>query len=173
MLLAAFISGLCFFQVAAQETTITSQQADLIKDNCVSVKNTLTQLHASDALLRVNSGQVYESISTKLMKGFNTRVGNNHYNNADLLAATAAFDSTLNTFRSDYISYEEQLSTAISIDCSKQPVAFYDAVAVAQTKRDQVHADIVRLNKYITQYQLAIDQLEKDYQSGNASGVSQ
>lgn len=165
MITAVALGGMSLLNVAAQSAEATDQQIELIRTNCLSAKNTLNQLHVSDALLRVNRGQLYESISTKLMDKFNNRVANNSLNNTDFASITKNYGIMLDTFRSDYIAYEEQLSVALDIDCSKQPVAFYDAVSSARAKRVQVHADVVNLNQSIAQYQLTVDQFEKDYQT--------
>ncbi|HZJ34826.1 MAG TPA: hypothetical protein VFD55_02305 [Candidatus Angelobacter sp.] len=165
MIAVVALGGISLLTVAAQSTEMTNQQIELIRTNCLSAKTTLHQLHASDALLRVNRGQLYESISTKLMNKFNSRVANNSFNSTDLNSITKNYGLMLDTFRSDYIAYEEQLSIALGIDCSKQPVAFYDAMSSARTKRVQVHTDVVNLNQSIAQYQLTVDQFEKDYQT--------
>jgi len=170
LLMAVISSGVSLIYVSAQSVSMTDQQIDKIRTNCVSAKNTLNQLHASDALLRVNRGQIYESMSTKLMNRFNSRVANNSFNNNNLTIVTASYESTLDTFRSDYIAYEERLSSTLAIDCSKQPVAFYDAISSARTERNKVHTDILKLNSYIDQYQLAVAQFEKDFKT-SSSGV--
>lgn len=157
------LSAITLMRVSAEDVPITDQQVTKIRDNCLSTKNTLNQLHASDALLRVNMGQIYESMSTKLMSGFNGRVSNNKYDNMDFVSIKNSYDSALNSFRRDYKTYEEHLSLAIGIDCSKQPVSFYDAVALARTQRVKVHDDILKLNQYVDQYKSAIDQFEKDH----------
>lgn len=158
------LSGVSFWTASAQSIPMTDQQIKLIRDSCVSTKNTLNQLHSSDALLRVNRGQTYESISTKLMERFNSRIVSNSLNNTSLLLITSSYGTTLDSFRADYINYEKQLTLAINIDCSKQPVAFYDAVALARIGRDQVHIDVLKLNQFIDQYGAAVDQFDKDYQ---------
>ena len=165
LILAASCSGLFLFRVSAQDATITGQQAEQIRSNCVSTKNTLNQLHASDALLRVNRGQLYESILTKLMDRFNGRLSNNNINNTNFTSLKNDYSSTLDTFRLDYKTYEEHLSAAMNIDCSKQPSEFYNAVALARTDRNQVHNDISKLNQLIDKYQTLLDQFEKDYQT--------
>lgn len=170
LLMAVVLSGSLLVYVSAQNTSMTDQQIDKIRANCVSAKNTLNQLHVSDALLRVNRGQVYELMSTKLMNRFNSRLANNSLNNNNLVVVTTSYESMLDTFRSDYITYEEQLSSAIAIDCSKQPVAFFDAISSARTERVKVHADILKLNGYIDQYQSAVTQFEKDFKT-SPSGV--
>jgi len=162
---AIILSSVSLLNVAAQDAMVDEQQIERIRSSCVSTKNTLNRIHVSDALLRVNMGQIYESMSTKLMDRFNGRVANNSFNDDNLVSVTTDYKLVLDTFRSDYKTYEEQLSLVIGIDCSKQPVAFYDAVYSARNKRNQVHADVVKLNQYIDKYQLAVNQFEKNYQS--------
>ncbi|HEU4830802.1 MAG TPA: hypothetical protein VFS65_01360 [Candidatus Saccharimonadales bacterium] len=149
----------------AQSAPITDQQIERIKGSCLSAKNTLNQLHSSDALLRVNGGQVYESIASKLMKQFNGRVSYNNFDSTDFTVTTGIYERTLDEFRLKYKAYEEQLSKALEIDCSKQPVAFYDAVALSREKRAEVHAEVVKLHTSIDDYQTVFDQFSKQYQT--------
>lgn len=165
LVIAAVISGLTLISASAESVPMTGSQIDQIRNNCDSTKSTLNQLHASDALMRVNRGQTFESMATKLMDRFNSRLSSNNYNNAALVSVTNNYDTMLDTFRSDYKTYEEQLSATLNIDCSNQPEAFYNAVASARTKRNQVHTDVVKLNQLIDQYQTAVNQFEKDYQT--------
>ena len=137
---------------SAQDAPMTDAQIAQIKSSCTTAKNTMAQLHANDALLRVNRGQMYESMETKLMNPFNDRVNSNHLNSKYLVAVTNDYDAALTTFRNDYQAYEESLSSALKIDCTKEPVSFYDAVADARTKRAQVHSDVVKLHQDIDQY---------------------
>jgi len=162
LILVACFSALSFLNVSAQNTVINSQQTEQIRSNCASTKNTLNQLHASDALLRVNRGQAYESVLTKLLDKFNSRVSNNKMSNAGLTSVTNDYVTALDTFRLDYKTYEEHLSAAIDIDCSKEPVTFYDAVLLARTERDKVHTDVIRLNQLIDKYQVSLNQFGDD-----------
>lgn len=156
-LVAVAIPMVLFVHASAQSTPMTEDQMNRIRTNCVSTKNTLTQLHASDALLRVNRGQIYLSMTTKLMNRFNTRANNNSADVKDLTGVTSSYESTLLNFQNDYKAYEEQLSSVLKIDCSKEPVAFYDAVTRARTKRAQVHNDVLALHQYIDTYKTTFD----------------
>lgn len=167
LLVAALLSSVAFGIVSAQTATMTDAQIAQIRTSCVSAINTLNQLHANDALLRVNQGQVYESMSTKLMSRFNSRVTSNHLDGKDLIAVSQNYDTASTTFRDDYMVYEVQLSSALAIDCSKEPVSFYDAVAAARIKRAQVHADVVSLNHYIDDYSTAVDSFEANFNNTN------
>lgn len=156
-LVAVAVPAILFAHASAQSTPMTEDQINRIRTNCISTKNTLTQLHASDALLRVNRGQIYLSMTTKLMSRFNARVSNNDANVKDLTTVTDSYGSALLSFQNDYKAYEEQLSSVLKIDCSKEPVAFYDAIAIARTKRAQVHNDVLSLHQYIDTYKTTFD----------------
>jgi len=171
LVLTSITCGLSALKVAAENSPVSDQQITIVRDNCASTKSTLNQVHVSDAVLRVNMGQAYDSMSSKLMSRFNDRVSSNSLNNNDLVSVTKKYNSTLDTFRLDYKRYEEQLSLAISIDCSAQPADFYNAVDQADQYRDLVHADVLKLNDYIDQYQTAFDQFEKDYQANKDEGT--
>ena len=138
-------------------TDLTAEQADLVNANCLSIKGSLNQLHASDALLRVNRGQIYESMGTKLMASFNNRLSNNSLDNKGLVAVTNSYQSALSTFRSDFQTYEQQLSTAIKIDCTKDPSTFHASLELARTNRATVRQDIIRMNRYIDDYRSAVN----------------
>jgi hypothetical protein len=114
-------------------------------------------------LLRVNRGQFYESMASKLMDRFNTRLSNNSIDNNAFVTITNGYGATLNTFRADYQSYEQQLSATLAIDCTKQPTAFNDAMASARASRNKVHDDVTRLNQQITDYQTAVSNFATSY----------
>lgn len=162
---STFICSAFLLNVNAQTVPMTDRQIELIRNSCVSTKSTLNQLHSSDALLRVNIGQSYESMSAKLMEKFNIRVTNNGMNSTGLTLATTNYGLLLDGFRADYITYEKQLSMAIMIDCDAQPVAFYDAVMLARSSRNQIHDDILGLNQSLEQYGLTLDRFEIDNQA--------
>ncbi|MCX6728263.1 MAG: hypothetical protein NTV39_00620 [Candidatus Saccharibacteria bacterium] len=164
LIVAVLVCGLTFIKIAsAQNDQPTDTQIQLVQNNCLALKSTLNQLHASDALLRVNMGQLYESMAIRLMNGFNGRIERNNLNNNSLVSETKNYNSTLDNFRSDYQAYEEKLSAAINTDCQNHPTSFYNAISTARTYRDKVHSDVLRLNQSIAQYQSTTDQFESDY----------
>lgn len=154
-----------FLSVSAQESQLTDQQIKNITSNCSTTKNYINQIHTSDALSRVNSGQIYDSILNKLMDKFNSRIANNNFENVDLTNVTKRYETALNTFRSDYITYERRLSSAIAIDCEKKPTEFYYAVISTREARIKVHDDVVLLNQLIDEYDNAVLKFEADYKS--------
>lgn len=147
----------------AQESLMGEAHIERIRSNCTEAKATLAQLHASDGLLRVNRGQVYESISTKLMATFNSRASLSRLDATQLVTAASAYERELTAFRSDYKAYEQQMSDILKIDCTKQPVAFYDAIADARDQRLKVRQRVVALTTHINEYKTAFDDFEKQY----------
>ena len=148
--------GLGVQTAKAQSASLTSEQIELIRNNCTSTKSTLSQLHASDALLRVNRGQIYESMASKLMDPFNNRLGNNRLDSRATSAVTSSYRTALDTFRTDYRLYEEKLSSAIRIDCANAPTLFYTTIEQARVNRAKVHEDVVKLHRYIDDYRSAV-----------------
>jgi len=148
----------------AQSTSLTTEQIDNIRSNCTSIKSTLNQLHASDALLRVNRGQVYESMASKLMDSFNSRLGNNRLDAKATSAVTSSYRTALDSFRNDYKAYEEKLSSAIRINCLNEPESFYNTIEQARENRAKVHDDVMKLHRYIDDYRSAVSDFLLNYE---------
>jgi len=140
----------------AKAEDLTPDQVSHIKSNCVSIKNSLNQLHASDALLRVNRGQTYESVASRLMDNFNNRLSVNSLDNKAMTTVTSNYRSALNKFRIDYITYEQKLSAAIRTDCVAQPNTFHSTVLEARELRETVHDDVLKLHRYIDDYRSSV-----------------
>lgn len=135
-----------------QSLVLTDDQIGLIKYNCIDVQSTLERVHASDALTRVNLGQRYETISTKLMAPLNSRIALNRLDNVELTKTTADFNAELDNFRSLYQQYEQTMLRAIQINCRNQPVSFYDTISLAREHRAAVHDSVLKLSGLLKQY---------------------
>lgn len=169
VLCAATLSGGLFVASVAradQNAPMTEAHIAQIRSNCTTAQATLTQLHLSDALMRVNRGQLYESISSRLMVPFNSRIAQYTQRNVNLVSLTSTYDSQLSTFSNNYKQYEEAMSKALKIDCKNQPVAFYDAVADARAKRHTTHDSVVALQKTIKDYATEFEAFAKNFQEG-------
>lgn len=148
----------------ASAQSLSEEQLQRISVNCLSIKNTLSQLKATDALLRVNRGQIYEAMSTKLMDRFNNRLSSNGLDATGTVAVTNSYRGALDTFRTDYTAYERQLTAATKVDCDKQPAAFHSAIEDARVKREKVHTDVIRLHQYIDDYRSAVNDFMINYE---------
>ncbi len=140
----------------AHAEDLTPDQMTRVKENCVSIKSSLNQLHVSDALLRVNRGQMYESMGSKLMDTFNNRLSNNRLDNKAMTTVTSNYRAALTNFRLDYIAYEQKLSEAIRTDCVAQPNSFHNKLQEARELRTKVHEDVLRLHRLIDDYRTSV-----------------
>lgn len=152
VLLAVGIFFLGTTAAAQQPLPMTNEHIQRIKDNCRAATQTLRQIRASDGLLRVNRGQLYDLISTKLMAPMNSRLAINRLDASQLISVTASFDRTLNEFRSHYQTYGAQLLSTIQTDCQQKPVEFYEGVKKAREQRAKINELIKSLVHYIAQY---------------------
>ncbi len=153
---------------ADDQTPMTEAHITRIRNNCVDAQAMLNRLHAGDALQRVNQGQLYESISTKLMTPFNSRVVLAQLDGATLASLASTYDQQLTTFRTNYQQYEEGMSSLLAMNCTNQPVAFYDAVADVRAKRQTVHDSVTALQKTIQDYQNAFDEFAKQFEGSKS-----
>ncbi len=163
----AIVSGLTFFLVGAppvSSQSLTTDEIEMIRQQCSSKQEALSRLNASDGVLRVNRGQLYESISTRLMARFNSRVASSRLDGGDLFSIVASYESGLSDFRERYIDYERALSEAMRINCSNQPEQFNDKVAEARRLRKLVHEEVVNLHSHIDDYRDAFESFAESFE---------
>lgn len=158
IMIALALSGVFVVpSVRAQDQPMTESHIERIKANCVEAQTQLTRIHTNDALLRVNRGQLYERILTKLMSPFNSRVALNNLNGATLVSISATYEQQLAEFRTYYREYDESMTALLKMNCMNQPVSFYDSVATARTKRQKVHDSTSKLQQSIQNYKKEFD----------------
>ncbi|MGK2896538.1 MAG: hypothetical protein ACSLEY_02995 [Candidatus Saccharimonadales bacterium] len=136
---------------------ITDNQVRAIRTQCTELQATLHRIYQSDAVLRHNRGQLYKTISDKLMVPLNQRVASNQLDGSGLVAITALFNTTYEEFYDAYKDYEGALSKAMGVDCTKNPTQFYDAVADAREKRTLLYMSSSKLVQLADRYQEEFD----------------
>ena len=167
MLVAVIAFSFIFYgnTARAEETNLTTSQIESIRSSCAGTESTLGQLHSNDALLRVNVGQAYESISTRLIKRFNSRVAYNNLNNSALILASDNYDKSLDAFRNSYRDYETSLSELIATDCQNNPTDFYNHLIVTRDKRLAVRKNIELINGQLQNYADNVNAFEVNYRT--------
>lgn len=149
----------------AENQPLSPAHLERIRTHCVEAKSSLNQLHASDGLLRVNRGQLYELISTKLMAPLNSRLVLYRISSDGLVALGSDYDKQLETFRAEYQQYEVAMSQTLGIDCVKQPQQFYESLADAREKRQKTHAATVALQETIENYGTTFDSFSQKFKA--------
>lgn len=152
----------------AEDGELTDAKLVQIRSRCSEIKVSLNRIHANDALLRVNRGQLYERLSTKLAAPLNSRIALNRLDGSSLLSVTSSYELNLNEFRTRYQAYEEQLSTTMRTDCVKQPASFYDNLQLAREKRRSVYESTQKLARNIADYKQAFTDFAKSYREGQS-----
>lgn len=147
----------------AAPVQLSSDQKSHIVSQCAQIKGSLSQLHATDALLRVNRGQAYESMSRRLMEPFNSRLSSGGFDNRAMTTYTAQYTAALSLFRTDYIAYEQKVAEALKIDCKGSPTEFYQAVMDARELRSTVHDDINKLHTTLVDYEASVKDFLLNY----------
>lgn len=167
--IGAVLIGTLFYQSvivrADSQPPLSQDHKQRIAASCTSAISSLSQLHRSDALLRVDRGQLYEFIGTKLMARLNSRLALNSLDAGDLVAIAARYDKALQNFRDTYKIYEERLSSVLKIDCTKQQEAFYYGVADVRVKRAAVYQRIKDLNDNAFDFHKAFGKFSQEYQA--------
>lgn len=156
--------GVAASQVAHAQVALPEEHLQRIRQNCVTAQTALNQLHASDALLRVNRGQLYENISTKLMAPLNSRIALNRHEGLKLAATTLEYDRQIDVFRSSYKQYEESMSRTLKINCGEQPAEFYQSVQSTRERRQRLHEDTETLTMLLRAYKTEFEDFAKDFE---------
>lgn len=132
--------------------TLTPQSLDAIRQRCVTTQSELALLHSNDTLLRVNQGQRYESLMSRLMSPMNSRLVLNRYDAGTFVAITAEYDKKLTNFRKSWVEYENRLQQTFTSNCRENPEKFYNDIQAVRLLRQTLRENVVTLNRSINEY---------------------
>lgn len=151
----------------AQTDALSSEALVNLRTNCGAIKTTINRIHTNDALVRVNVGQNYNAISTRLMAKLNSRLSLNKLNASKLVSATNEFESARQQFSSDYNSYDTTMSDLDKINCHDDPAKYHQKLVEARVGRQQLARDITTLNKLIVSYRDEVLAVKASLGDGN------
>jgi len=152
--------------VESDNNKLTDAKVVQIRTRCTSIQTTLNRIHANDALLRVNQGQLYDKLSSKLMAPFNSRLALNRLDANQLVSVTSSYENNLGQFRTKYQTYEVSLSDLLKIDCTKKPTQFYDLLVKTRDDRKEVDKAVAQLVVDIKMYRKAFISFAQPYRDG-------
>ena len=139
----------------------TESQLTKITSECSAIKTHLGKLRSNDALIRVNLGQNYETMASKVMANFNLRVVSNKLNGAAMVEKTAEFNENFNYFRDNYYIYERELTKLTNIDCQKSPTDFYAQLERVRYYRHELNFNTSMMSKIATEYYEDLEEFEQ------------
>ena len=141
---------------------LSEQQIRQITDHCVESKSALRRIATADALLRVNLGQRYDTIATRLMAPLNSRVAINGLDGVALTEKTVEFNKKRTEFSNSYTKYDRSFNSLESIDCVSDPVGYYQAVEITRADRLDVHGKVTELSRLSAEYRSAVARLDTE-----------
>lgn len=175
MLIAACLVLLVSPIVRAEDSApvmLTDGQLTALRANCAGIQSTLTRIQSNDMLTRVSLGREYEAISTRLMAPMNSRIALAKLDSVSITQTTVDFDDQIESFHATYQQYAETMSRILQVQCTEQPVEFYDTLTQLRKYRAEAHASVDRLSELVKQYRTQLDAVRAQSQGQNGSGES-
>lgn len=126
---------------------------------CQQVKTRLKQIKLSDAVTRVNYGQVYESLSVNVMTPTNLRLVANNLKPVELLTITDNYQKQFAQFRQNYVNYEEKLSQSLELSCDQNPTQLIGSLPELRQLRQKLNANTKTLRQLAGDYQIKFKEL--------------
>jgi len=161
MVVAGVIVGSSVVVKALDGQTESANGIDAIKANCQDIRGNLSRLHHSDAILRVNTGQAYNDLSSRLMARMNGRLAVNKIDASDLVSLTSRFEKGRSLFSSRYNEYESALAALLKIDCKNQPTDFYAQLNIVRDARLKLSSSVRELNDIIAEYGTKVEKIKE------------
>ena len=152
----------------ANDSILSNDQAENLKANCSSIKNSLKQIQNSDRNTRISIGYTYQTILADFITPLNVRLIKNN-SDPSLSQIQNQFVALREDFNHKYIEYSQELESLLNIDCSSEPVAFYHRLESTRNKRSEIITLAEDINKAIDQHQSSVNSLKdslKEVQSG-------
>lgn len=163
IMLSLATAGMLFSPpVFAQENLLPADDntiIDKLQENCDTIRGVLRRLHTTDALLRVNAGQMYNGMSVRLMARLNSRLALNRVDSSNLVEITSQFEASRKEFVSNYSTYETALSNVIKTNCKTNAGKFYELLIIARDQRSKLAESVQDMHTSISDYQVAVEQL--------------
>ena len=151
-------------QAAQAQAALSETHIERIRQNCVTAQTALSQIHASDALLRVNRGSLYENISDKLMAPLNSRIALSRLEGLRMASIALEYDRRLDAFRVNYKQYEETMSRTLKINCAEKPVEFYESVTQTRQERRRLHENTRTITALLLDYKTGFEDFAKRFE---------
>ena len=147
----------------ANDSILSNDQAENLKTNCSSIKNSLKQIQNSDRNTRISIGYTYQTILADFITPLNVRLIKNNSSDPNLSQIQNQFVALREDFNHKYIEYSQELESLLNIDCSSEPVES------TRNKRSEIITLAEDINKTIEQHQSSVNSLKdslKEIQSG-------
>lgn len=133
-------------------SALSDSQKSAIAAGCTSIKDTLKKLQKDDSRARVYLGGYYETIISKFITPLNVRLVENSLSSAELIENQNNLASIKTGFVSDFVDYQRNLETLVSLDCSSDPEAFYQKLSEVRQKRANVSSEVQKMRSLVSNH---------------------
>ncbi len=153
--------------VSADAVPLSEQHIAVIRANCSAAQQDIQAFRRTELVTRSNRSNKYEDI-LRLMAAFNARASINKINISDQTLLVSQFEAKLNTFRQvDYKHYDEMLGDIVSINCSSDPVKFYNSLTALRDQRTVINQDIKDMDAQLDQFGTLVNGVRTSLAGGN------
>lgn len=150
----AIVAATLVSQSATAQTSLSEAQISRIRQNCVTIQQTLLQLQQNnDVGLRNNQGKLYDDIYDKLMTPLNRRIiEQGSIDGLGLGAIALRYNNQIETFRAAYREYYDSMSHTRGINCASDPADFYESLTKTRDLRQKLHQENSALINLLKEY---------------------
>lgn len=153
-----FAGGIFVVVAHAQTDTLTPEKQTIITQNCILSQTALQHIQYNDTATRVNRGQGYETILSRLMTPLNTRTTSGGYNDSatTLIDITKRYQQVLDSFKNHYSDYDNAISSSLKVKCKDNQAKFYGYLEEARRQRQTIAGDVDNLSSLVNEYRAGV-----------------
>ncbi|HEV7929056.1 MAG TPA: hypothetical protein VGP12_02870 [Nitrosospira sp.] len=145
----------CVPGFAYAQNVLDAERVSAIGQHCTLIQTTLDQLQRRDLVARTNRGRSYEA-QLKQIDALAKRFKANNLSTQTMDAPAVAFRSSVDSFRTAYVAYDDRMTTLRQIDCRTKPEDFATALEELRVMRQEVGAEVTKGDEALAQYRQAI-----------------
>lgn len=140
---------------AQANVTLSDDKLQTIRTRCSNSQFALQQIEKRDAVSRINRGRAYDQMLRQI-SAFNSRFAYNKINMPSLVQTTSDLQKAVDEFRNSYDTYDNDLASALKVDCKQNPAEYYGYIVQARTDRAKIGEKVKSINDLTTKYREAI-----------------
>lgn len=141
--------------LAQADVNLSDEKLETIRTRCSNSQFALQQIEKRDAVSRINRGRDYDQMLRQI-SAFNSRFAYNKINMPDLVQISSDLQNAVNEFRASYDTYDNDIASALKINCKQDPSQYYGFIVQARTDRAVIGEKVKSINDLVAKYRAAI-----------------
>ena len=136
---------------AQASVSLPDDKLETIRTRCSNSQFALQQIEKRDAVSRINRGRDYDQMLRQI-SAFNSRFAYNKINMPDLVQISSDLQAAINEFRASYDTYDNDIASALKVNCKEDPSQYYGYIVQARTDRATIGDKVKTINGLIEKY---------------------